>query len=82
MLVFIACRDPFVLPTQPSLRNASRASRRSFAAGSYSDHMAMLRAFQVCSFSYIILEKENYTTIFILMLVSVSGLAGVTFYWS
>ncbi|XP_034254470.1 3'-5' RNA helicase YTHDC2-like [Thrips palmi] len=47
----LAYKDPFVLPTQPSLRNASRASRRSFSAGSFSDHMAMLRAFQAWQLS-------------------------------
>ncbi|KAK3929267.1 3'-5' RNA helicase YTHDC2 [Frankliniella fusca] len=42
----LAYKDPFVLPTQPSLKSAVRLSRRNFSAGTFSDHMAMLRAFQ------------------------------------
>lgn len=42
----LAYKDPFVLPTNPSLRSAARLSRRHFSAGTFSDHMAMLRAFQ------------------------------------
>ncbi|KAJ1522358.1 hypothetical protein ONE63_002650 [Megalurothrips usitatus] len=42
----LAYKDPFVLPTQPSLKSAARLSRSSFSSGTFSDHMAMLRAFQ------------------------------------
>ncbi|PSN46949.1 putative ATP-dependent RNA helicase YTHDC2 [Blattella germanica] len=42
----LAYRDPFVLPAQPSQKRASCLSRKKFAAGTYSDHMALLRAFQ------------------------------------
>lgn len=46
----LAYRDPFVLPMQPSQKRASMLCRKRFAAGTFSDHMALLRAFQV-SFS-------------------------------
>ncbi|XP_069787051.1 3'-5' RNA helicase YTHDC2 isoform X3 [Narcine bancroftii] len=42
----LAYRDPFVLPVQPSLKRASMLCRKRFAAGTFSDHMALLRAFQ------------------------------------
>ncbi|ESO89626.1 hypothetical protein LOTGIDRAFT_124894 [Lottia gigantea] len=42
----IAHKDPFVLPTQAHEKRASALSRRKFAADTYSDHMALLRAFQ------------------------------------
>ncbi|KAM8961846.1 3'-5' RNA helicase YTHDC2 [Pelodytes ibericus] len=42
----LAYRDPFVLPTQASQKRASMLCRKRFTAGTYSDHMALLRAFQ------------------------------------
>uniref|UniRef100_A0A8C5N2A5 3'-5' RNA helicase YTHDC2 n=1 Tax=Leptobrachium leishanense TaxID=445787 RepID=A0A8C5N2A5_9ANUR len=42
----LAYRDPFVLPTQASLKRAAILCRKRFTAGTYSDHMALLRAFQ------------------------------------
>ena len=36
-----------VLPAVPSEKRAANASRRKFAADTYSDHMTLLRAFQV-----------------------------------
>ncbi|XP_041370241.1 3'-5' RNA helicase YTHDC2-like isoform X2 [Gigantopelta aegis] len=42
----LAYKDPFTLPTQPYLKRSAAMSRRKFAAGTYSDHMALLRAFQ------------------------------------
>lgn len=39
-------RDPFVIPSQPSNKQAAILARKEFAAGTYSDHMAVLRAFQ------------------------------------
>uniref|UniRef100_A0A4W3KB39 RNA helicase n=1 Tax=Callorhinchus milii TaxID=7868 RepID=A0A4W3KB39_CALMI len=42
----LAYRDPFVLPMQPSQKRASMLCRKRFAAGTFSDHMALLRAFQ------------------------------------
>ncbi|XP_012273815.1 probable ATP-dependent RNA helicase YTHDC2 [Orussus abietinus] len=42
----LAYRDPFVLPSQPSEKRAAMAARKKFASGTYSDHMAVLRAFQ------------------------------------
>ncbi|GCB60814.1 3'-5' RNA helicase YTHDC2 isoform X1 [Scyliorhinus torazame] len=42
----LAYRDPFVLPVQPSQKRASMLCRKRFAAGTFSDHMALLRAFQ------------------------------------
>ncbi|XP_063990992.1 3'-5' RNA helicase YTHDC2-like [Diachasmimorpha longicaudata] len=43
----LAYKDPFLLPSQPSQRRAATAARKTLAAGSYSDHMAVLRAFQL-----------------------------------
>ncbi|XP_075918738.1 3'-5' RNA helicase YTHDC2-like [Petromyzon marinus] len=43
----LACRDPFAPPGQPAHRRAAAAfSRRNLAAFTFSDHMALLRAFQ------------------------------------
>uniref|UniRef100_T1JES8 RNA helicase n=1 Tax=Strigamia maritima TaxID=126957 RepID=T1JES8_STRMM len=42
----LAYRDPFVLPAQPSQKRASAIARKKLAAGTYSDHMSLLRAFQ------------------------------------
>ncbi|NXU92826.1 YTDC2 helicase, partial [Xiphorhynchus elegans] len=42
----LACRDPFVLPTVASQKRAAMICRKRFAAGTFSDHMALLRAFQ------------------------------------
>ncbi|KAK7115641.1 3'-5' RNA helicase YTHDC2-like [Littorina saxatilis] len=43
----LAYKDPFILPAQPSQRRAANMARRKFAAGTFSDHMALLRAFQM-----------------------------------
>ncbi|XP_053330262.1 3'-5' RNA helicase YTHDC2 [Spea bombifrons] len=49
-ILTIACtlahRDPFVLPTQASEKRAAMLCRKRFTAGTFSDHMALLRAFQ------------------------------------
>ncbi|XP_061118444.1 3'-5' RNA helicase YTHDC2 [Conger conger] len=49
-ILTIACtlahRDPFVLPAQASHKRASLLCRKRFTAGTFSDHMALLRAFQ------------------------------------
>lgn len=42
----LAYKDPFILPSQPSQKRAALLARKKFAAGTYSDHMAVLRAFQ------------------------------------
>ncbi|XP_075918295.1 3'-5' RNA helicase YTHDC2-like [Petromyzon marinus] len=43
----LACRDPFAPPGQPAHRRAAAAfSRKNLAAFTFSDHMALLRAFQ------------------------------------
>ncbi|KAJ7399956.1 putative ATP-dependent RNA helicase YTHDC2 [Pitangus sulphuratus] len=42
----LACQDPFVLPTLASQKRAAMLCRKRFAAGTFSDHMALLRAFQ------------------------------------
>ncbi|NWS34551.1 YTDC2 helicase, partial [Polioptila caerulea] len=42
----LACQDPFVLPTMASQKRAAMLCRKRFAAGTFSDHMALLRAFQ------------------------------------
>lgn len=43
----LAYRDPFVLPSQASQKRAAMLCRKRFTAGTFSDHMALLRAFQV-----------------------------------
>nr|XP_041567307.1 3'-5' RNA helicase YTHDC2 isoform X2 [Taeniopygia guttata] len=43
----LAYRDPFVLPTLASQKHAAVLCRKRFAAGTFSDHMALLRALQV-----------------------------------
>ncbi|KAL4604831.1 putative ATP-dependent RNA helicase YTHDC2 [Arapaima gigas] len=42
----LAYRDPFVIPTHSSHKRAAMLCRKRFTAGSFSDHMALLRAFQ------------------------------------
>ncbi|NWI53620.1 YTDC2 helicase, partial [Calyptomena viridis] len=42
----LACGAPFVLPSVASHRRAALLCRKRFAAGTFSDHMALLRAFQ------------------------------------
>lgn len=42
----LAYRDPFVLPAQGSLKRAALLCRKRFTSGTFSDHMALLRAFQ------------------------------------
>ncbi|KAK2151127.1 hypothetical protein LSH36_375g06007 [Paralvinella palmiformis] len=42
----LAYKDPFVLPAQAYQKRAAAGVRRKFAAGTFSDHMALLRAFQ------------------------------------
>ncbi|ESO09137.1 hypothetical protein HELRODRAFT_110038 [Helobdella robusta] len=42
----LAYKDPFLLPSLPHQKRAAAMSRRRFAAGTCSDHMALLRAFQ------------------------------------
>ncbi|KAK0178149.1 hypothetical protein PV328_002126 [Microctonus aethiopoides] len=42
----LAYKDPFILPNQPSQKRAATAIRKKFSADTYSDHMALLRAFQ------------------------------------
>ncbi|XP_040397034.1 3'-5' RNA helicase YTHDC2 isoform X2 [Cygnus olor] len=42
----LAYRDPFVLPTLASQKRAAMLCRKRLTAGTFSDHMAFLRAFQ------------------------------------
>ncbi|KAL1420950.1 hypothetical protein MTO96_004318 [Rhipicephalus appendiculatus] len=42
----LAIKDPFVLPTQPGQKRPAYAARRKLAGNTYSDHMALLSAFQ------------------------------------
>ncbi|XP_041567027.1 3'-5' RNA helicase YTHDC2 isoform X3 [Taeniopygia guttata] len=42
----LAYRDPFVLPTLASQKRAAVLCRKRFAAGTFSDHMVLLRVFQ------------------------------------
>ena len=44
---FYYCRDPFLIPYQPYQKRAAVAARKKLAAGTYSDHMTLLRAFQL-----------------------------------
>lgn len=52
-ILTIACmlsyREPFVLPAQASQKRAAMLCRRCFSANTFSDHMALLRAFQVAT---------------------------------
>lgn len=43
----LAYRDPFVLPAEGAKKKAALQCRRHFASSSFSDHMVLLRAFQV-----------------------------------
>lgn len=42
----LAVKDPFVLPTQPGQRRPAYLARRKLAGNTFSDHMALLSAFQ------------------------------------
>ncbi|XP_068034681.1 3'-5' RNA helicase YTHDC2-like [Anomalospiza imberbis] len=42
----LAYQDPFVLPTLASQKCAAMLCKKRFAAGTFSDHMTLLRAFQ------------------------------------
>lgn len=42
----LAYRDPFVLPAVASQKRAAMVCRKRLAAGTFSDHMVLLRAFQ------------------------------------
>lgn len=44
----LAYKDPFILPAEPRQKRELHLVRQKFAAGSFSDHMVLLRAFQVC----------------------------------
>uniref|UniRef100_UPI0037E88EAD 3'-5' RNA helicase YTHDC2 isoform X2 n=1 Tax=Semicossyphus pulcher TaxID=241346 RepID=UPI0037E88EAD len=43
----LAYRDPFVLPAQSAQKRAALQCRKRFTATTFSDHMALLRAFQL-----------------------------------
>lgn len=43
----LAYREPFVLPMVASQKRAAMLCRKRLAAGTFSDHMVLLRAFQV-----------------------------------
>ena len=43
----LANNEPFTLPTQASQKKAALLSRKWFSANTFSDHMALLRTFQV-----------------------------------
>ncbi|XP_031779462.1 3'-5' RNA helicase YTHDC2 [Nasonia vitripennis] len=43
----LAYKDPFVIPFQPSKKQAAMLARKEFASNTYSDHMSVLRAFQI-----------------------------------
>uniref|UniRef100_A0A096MCZ8 RNA helicase n=1 Tax=Poecilia formosa TaxID=48698 RepID=A0A096MCZ8_POEFO len=42
----LAYRDPFTLPAESSQKRAALQSRKRFTSNTFSDHMALLRAFQ------------------------------------
>ncbi|KAK6644023.1 hypothetical protein RUM43_000288 [Polyplax serrata] len=42
----LAYKDPFILPAEPRQKRELHLVRQKFAAGSFSDHMVLLRAFQ------------------------------------
>lgn len=43
----LAYHDPFILPAHGSQKRAALNCRKHFSCSTYSDHMALLRAFQV-----------------------------------
>ncbi|XP_052829379.1 3'-5' RNA helicase YTHDC2 [Octopus bimaculoides] len=43
----LANKDPFLIPGQPSQRRAANLVRKKLSANTYSEHMILLRAFQV-----------------------------------
>lgn len=43
----LAYRDPFIIPVNSSEKRAALQGRHRFSCNSFSDHMALLRAFQV-----------------------------------
>jgi ATP-dependent RNA helicase YTHDC2 len=47
-------REPFQLPASPAWRRSASDAKRKLSSGTYSDHMALLRAFQVPSFTQIL----------------------------
>nr|CAD7411820.1 unnamed protein product [Timema poppensis] len=50
VLTIVCClsyRDPFSLPVQPSLKRSANLVKKKLSAGSFSDHMTLLRAFQM-----------------------------------
>lgn len=55
----LAYRDPFVLPAQGSQKRAALHCRKRFTSNSFSDHMALLRAFQVGVSSSDLLHELN-----------------------
>lgn len=50
---FLVYRDPFMLPRQMHLKKAVSEIRKEFSADTLSDHMALLKVFQVI---YLILK--------------------------
>lgn len=69
-ILTIACmlsyREPFVLPAQASQKRAAMLCRRSFSANTFSDHMALLRAFQVATFITLTVYLTKYCRFVIL----------------
>lgn len=50
VLTIVCClshRDPFLLPAEPNEKKIAAARKLELAAGTLSDHMAMLRAFNL-----------------------------------
>nr|CAD7456186.1 unnamed protein product [Timema tahoe] len=50
VLTIVCClsyRDPFSLPVQPSLKRSANLVKKKLSSGSFSDHMTLLRAFQM-----------------------------------
>ena len=50
VLTIVCClshRDPFLLPSEPNDKKIAAARKLELAAGTLSDHMAMLRAFNL-----------------------------------
>lgn len=59
MLEYAGLSVSVLLPSQPYQKRASAMSRRKFAAGTCSDHMALLRAFQVCHTFLLDVNRES-----------------------
>lgn len=57
----LAYRDPFTLPAESSQKRAALQSRKRFTSNTFSDHMALLRAFQVQMFAFFTTDAKSFS---------------------